>query len=54
VVPLKTILTALREEGKAVDEEARTIARALGGQTIADAISPEEDEESEEGDGKED
>lgn len=50
MVPLKTILTALREEDKVVDEEARTIARALGGQTIADAISPEEDEE---GDGEE-
>lgn len=47
MVLLKTILTALREEGKVADEEARTIARALGGTTIADAISPEEDEESE-------
>jgi len=35
---LKTILTALREEGKATDEEARTIARALGGATIATAL----------------
>ena len=35
---MKTILTALREEGKATDEEARTIARALGGATIATAL----------------
>ena len=37
---MKTILTALREEDKVVDETAGTIARALGGTTIAAAISP--------------
>ena len=40
---MKTILTALREEGKATDEEARTIARALGGATIAAAILEDAD-----------
>lgn len=44
---MKTILTALRDENKVADEEARTIARALGGTTIASAVSPkDEDEES--------
>lgn len=36
---MKTILTALRDEDKVVDETAGTIARALGGTTIATAIS---------------
>ena len=35
---MKTILTALREEDKVVDETAGTIARALGGTTIAAAL----------------
>lgn len=35
---MKTILTALREEDKVVDETAGTIARALGGTTIATAL----------------
>lgn len=39
---MKTILTALREQEKVVDEEASTIARALGGETVASAISPAE------------
>lgn len=43
---MKTILTALREKGKVTDESARTIARALGGSTIASAVSPEKEEES--------
>ena len=43
---MKTILTALREEDKVTDESARTIARALGGSTIASAVSPEKKEES--------
>ena len=41
---MKTILTALRDEDKVENEEARTIARALGGVTIAGAISPVEEE----------
>lgn len=41
---MKTILTALRDEGKVTDESARTIARALGGTTIASAVSPAEEE----------
>lgn len=40
---MKTILTALRDEDKVVDEDARTIARALGGTTIASAVSPAEE-----------
>lgn len=50
---MKTILTALRDEGKVTDEDARTIARALGGTTIATAISPEteEDEDSSDSEG---
>lgn len=43
---MKTILTALRDEDKVVDEDKRTIARALGGSTIASAISPAEESES--------
>lgn len=35
---MKTILTALRDEDKVVDETAGTIARALGGTTIATAL----------------
>ena len=35
---MKTILTALREEEQVTDESARTIARALGGTTIAAAL----------------
>ena len=41
---MKTILTALREENKVTDESARTIARALGGTTIASAVSPVEED----------
>lgn len=40
---MKTILTALRDEDKVENEEARTIARALGGTTIAGAISPDDE-----------
>lgn len=40
---MKTILTALRDENKVENEDARTIARALGGTTIAGAVSPEEE-----------
>lgn len=47
---MKTILTALRDENKVEDEEARTIARALGGITIASAVSPDEDADSEDSD----
>lgn len=36
---MKTILTALREKNKVTDAKARTIGRALGGQTIGSAIS---------------
>lgn len=43
---MKTILTALREQEKVVDEEASTIARALGGETVASAISSSEPAES--------
>jgi hypothetical protein len=43
---MKTILTALREKEQVTDETARTIARALGGDTIASAIAPEASEES--------
>lgn len=46
---MKTILTALREENKVTDESARTIARALGGTTIASAVSPVE-EDTDDGD----
>lgn len=46
---MTTILTALREADKVEDEEARTIARALGGQTIASAIAAEEESEEDEG-----
>lgn len=40
---MKTILTALREEDKVTDESARTIARALGGSTIATALLEDAD-----------
>lgn len=43
---MKTILTALREKEQVTDETARTIARALGEDTIASAIAPEASEES--------
>lgn len=48
---MKTILTALREQEKVVDEEASTIARALGGETVASAISPAEPAESDDSGG---
>ena len=40
---MKSILKALRDEDRVVDETAGTIARALGGTTIAAAISPAAD-----------
>ena len=47
---MKTILTALRDENKVENEDARTIARALGGTTIAGAVSPEEESSDSESD----
>lgn len=47
---MKTILTALRDEDKVENEEARTIARALGGVTIAGAISPVDENADQESD----
>lgn len=47
---MKTILTALRDEDKVENEEARTIARALGGVTIAGAVSPVDENAGQESD----
>lgn len=44
---MKTILTALRDEDKVVDETAGTIARALGGTTIATALSAKASDDTE-------